>query len=267
MKNFLILFLLPFSMFGFSQNDTEKMKTTLDSISKEADMLYNYEKVAWNSTDLLMSDTKLKQKYGGYIIYHSNDTIFATFLDKEQRNKIAKYTYTTKNLSKPTQSNFDSESLSKNESDLLHIKLKIVDQLSDEKYNVGFPEGFNPNLVLFKDTNEYRLYIIMGTSKGNVIPFGNDYVFRADMQGTIVNWTKFHSRMIPTQTQIPNEGKVVSAIHSHLKSTPYITATDICTFRLYAELYGIKEFMVLSTALGVYFKYNIDTNTIEVTNP
>lgn len=40
-----------------------------------------------------------------------------------------------------------------------------------------------------------------------------------------------NSRMIPAQSKGPNGEKVVSGIHSHLKTTPYITATDICTFR------------------------------------
>ena len=29
----------------------------------------------------------------------------------------------------------------------------------------------------------------------------------------------------------------------------------------------MKEFMVLSTALGIYFKYDIDKNEIEITEP
>ena len=107
----------------------------------------------------------------------------------------------------------------------------------------------------------------MGTSESGIIPFGNDYLFQSDLDGNIVKWKKFHSRIIPAQTEMPNGEKVILAVHSHLKSTPYITATDVCTFRLYGRLYGMKEFMVLSTATGKYFKYNIDTNKIEITEP
>jgi len=63
--------------------------------------------------------------------------------------------------------------------------------------------------------------------------------------------------MIPTQAIGPNGEKVVSATHSHLKTTPYITATDICTFRLYAGLCDMEEFIVLCTATGKYYKSSL----------
>lgn len=265
MKKISIIIFGLISIISFSQ---EKLKKSiLDSIVKEADLLYNYEKVAWNTTDLLMSKRKLKKNYGGYVIYHSNDTIYASFIDKDQEKRIAKYSFTTSDLKSPFESNFDLIQLSESEKELLNIKIKIINQLSDQKYEVGFPQGFNPNLVLLKDKSEYRLYILMGTSESNIIPFGNDYLFKTDLNGEIKDWKKLHSRVIPTQTEMPNGGKVISAVHSHLKTTPYITATDICTFRLYGELYGMKEFMVLSTTIGKYFKYNIDENKITITEP
>jgi hypothetical protein len=70
--------------------------------------------------------------------------------------------------------------------------------------------------------------------------------------------------VIPAQSKGPNGEKVVSAIHSHLKTTPYITATDICTFRLYGELCEMDEFSVYSPALGKYFKYRLKENKIEI---
>ncbi len=263
-KIFALLFGL-FSIISFSQDKSER--AILDSITREADLLYKYEKVAWHSTDLFKLKRELMKNYGGYIIYHSNDTIYASFIDKKREKRIAKYSFTTSNLELPFDANFDSIELSAIEKKLLNIKIKILSQLADKKYEVGFPRGFNPNLVLLKDENDYRLYILMGTTKSNVIPFGNDYLFKTDLNGEIKDWKKFHSRIIPIQTDMPNgeEGKVVSAIHSHLKTTPYITATDICTFRLYGKLHGMKEFMVLSTALGKYLKYNVDENKITIT--
>jgi hypothetical protein len=264
-KNILLLFSLIITSLCYSQSDT--LQNKLNSIIKEADLLYNYEKVAWNASDLLMSKSKLKKKYGGYIIHHSNDTIYASFIDKSQKNRIAKYSFIESNLNEPFEFNFDINSLSEIEQEYLDVKIKIIEQLSDPKYEVGFPEGFNPNLVLLKESDEFKLYILMGTTQPNLIPFGNDYLFRSDLTGKITDWQKFHSRIIPAQSKMPDGSIVISAVHSHLKSTPYITATDICTFRLYGSLFGMKEFMVLSTALGKYFKYNIDTNKIEVTEP
>jgi hypothetical protein len=104
----------------------------------------------------------------------------------------------------------------------------------------------------------------MGTYKSGIIPFGNDYLFKADYSGNIVEWKKFHSRLIPAQMEIPESGKIISAMHSHLRTTPHITATDICTFRLYAEFSKIKSFIVYSPAIGKSMEYDINDNTIKI---
>ena len=261
----ILLILATISFNAVSQNDNLQFK--LDSIVEEANLLYNYEKSVWNSSDLLMSDEKLKENYGGYITYHSNDTIFVTFTDKDQINRIAQYIFIDKDLDSPIKTNFEVSELNKVEKEYSEMKNKILNQLSDSKYEVRIPRDFNPNFVLLKEQEGFKLYILMGTSESGVIPFGNDYLFNTDKKGNIEKWRKFHSIMIPTYSEGPNGEKVVSTFHSHLKSTPYITATDICTFRLYGELCGMKEFTVLCTATEKYYKYSIDTNKIEITKP
>jgi len=231
MKRIAILFLFVIIAFNtFSQEENLQFK--LDSIVKEADLLYRYEKVAWNSSDLFMLDSKLKKNYGGYLIFQSNDTIFATFNDKSQKEKIAKYYFTNADVNFPFKTEVEVSALTKTEQELLNIKTKIINQLYDKKYEVTIPQGFNPNIELIKEKDGYKLYMIMGTPEPGIISFGNDYLFRADLEGNIIGSKKFHSRMIPAQSKGPNGEVVVSAIHSHLKTTPYITATDICTFRL-----------------------------------
>ena len=54
-------------------------------------------------------------------------------------------------------------------------------------------------------------------------------------------------------------------VHSHLKYEPFISATDICTFRLYYNKTGSTKFAVYSTALSMYFIYELATNTITPT--
>lgn len=260
----LLILTLNISFSVFSQ---ENLQAKFDSIITEADLLYRYEKSVWNSTDLLMANNKLKKNYGGYVVSHSNDTVFVTYIDKKQKESIARYQYVSNELTKPSNISIEVSTLTSLEQELLDIKIKLIKQLSDSKYGVTIPQGFSPNFVLIKGANEFKLYILMGTSDAGVIPFGNDFLFKADKAGTITEWKKFHSRMIPAFSKGPNGEKVISAIHSHLKTTPYITATDICTFRLYGELCGLEEFMVLCTATDKYYKYNLKSNTIEITEP
>lgn len=263
-KKSILLLVLTISMKLFSQETNIQKK--MDSILNEADRLYRHEKTVWNSTDLLMRNKKLKKNYGGYIVSELGDTTLVTYLDKSQKKSLIRYRYLNNNPEKPISTAFENTALSRQEKELLDIKVGILGKLSDTKYGVTIPDGYEPNFVLLKDADTFRLYIIMGSSKAGIVPFGNDYLFESDASGAITGWKKFHSRMIPVYCNWPEEKKVVSAIHSHLKTTPYITATDICTFRLYGAFCGLEEFMIYSTATGKYYKYDIKTNTIEITD-
>jgi len=262
-KTVVFLFLAALVLNTYSQEENLQIK--LDSIVKEADLLYSYEKAVWISTDLLMESKNLKKNYGGYVVHHSNDTVFVTYFNKSLKQRIALYCFVSSDLNNPFQTNVETNALTGIEQELVNVKLKIVEQLSDKEYQVSIPNGFNPNFVLIKNNAGYKLYLILGTSEPGIIPFGNDYIFNADQNGNIVSWKKFHSRVIPVQSKGPDGQKVLSSVHSHLKSTPYITATDICTFRLYAGLCGMEEFMVLCTATGKNYKYSMKTNKIVLT--
>lgn len=157
----------------------------------------------------------------------------------------------------------ESSPLSITEKELLDIKVNMQNQLSDSKYNVTIPQGFNPNFVLIKDDTIFKLYLIMGTSESGVIPFGNDYLFKANSKGEIIYWNKFHSRMIPIMAEF-NGQKVTESSHSHLRTTPYITATDICTFKLYAQYTDLEKFSVYSPAIGKTMTYILKTNKVEI---
>lgn len=257
----ILIFLVTLFLNAFSQN--ENLQVKFDSIIAEADLMYKYEKAVWNSTDLLMADKKLKKNYGGYVVRHSVDSIFVTYLDNNQKESIAQFVYVSTNLNKPYHIRMESSPLSVLEKELLDIKVKMINQLSDSKYNVRIPQEFNPNFVLIKEDTIFKLYLIMGTSESGVIPFGNDYLFKANSKGEITFWEKFHSRMIPTMAEF-NGQKVTESSHSHLRTTPYITATDICTFRLYAQYTELEKFSVYSPAIGKTMTYILKTNKIEI---
>jgi hypothetical protein len=259
-----LIFLLAVSSYSQTEIKAEVLKSKLDSIIVEADLLYSYEKVAWKASDIIMQNQSLKQSLGGYFVYHSEDSVFGVFLDKSLKKRIAKYTFTKTDLNVPSNSNYDFVELSPKENELLEIRNTIINQLSNPNYQVTITNGYNPNLVLIKEQTGYKFYIMMGTNHPEIIPFGNDYLFKTNKKGIITSWRKFHRNIIPAQTKMVDGSEVKSVIHSHLRTTPLITATDICTFRLYAELYKMDEFKVLSTALGKYFTYLLKTNTIEV---
>jgi hypothetical protein len=264
-KQILLLFVLASTViYGQVKFSKEEIKRKNDSILVEANLLYQYEKVAWVSTDYAHELNEVNKKFGGYFIYQSGDTIKSIILDKKQENCIYDMSYIN-NFTTPTKELLVSRALNEKEKELISLKNKLTDQIFTPKYEISIVDGYSYNFQLIPYELGYKLYMISGTSKSDVIPFGNDYIFFADKNGIISSWRKFHSRLISMPTKY--EGETVRGItHSHLVKEPFITATDICTFRLYGSISGIKMFKVLSTALSKVFTYELESNTIKVEN-
>ena len=223
----------------------------LDSILAESDLLYKYEKSAWLSTDYAVGNPFIREKMGRqHFTYEYSDGIKTIILNSEHDKVVAEYHF---------KNNFDAldsysvieRNLTELESKLISTRNNILNKIiSERKYDIfsPIPRGFALNFVLIPFGEKYKFYILTGTTLNKIIPFGNDFLFITDQDGNVESWQKFHSRFLAMQTEIDGE-KVLNSIHSHLETTPFITATEIATFKLYAPLYDIPSFSILSTAL------------------
>lgn len=248
------------SSYSFCQGLTDsEIKIKLDSILAEGNLLFRYEKAVWVASDLGKENAQLKDFTGETLAYQDQNKIVVALLNKE---KECLATYSFENPSSQPNYQQNTRKLNQDELKLYNIKSKIIDEISKEKYRITAYENYGLNLVLIPEKNSYKLYIVNGTSLRNVIPFGNDYLFETDAEGNIIKWKKFHSRLIADKTALPDGGKATRLTHSHLKTTPFITATDICTFKLYAESNGQNEFQVY--AGGHYYSYNLKNDTLEL---
>lgn len=264
MKHIFSLFLIftSFIIFGQDQKFTDQeIQQKLDSIKAEGNLLFSMENASWNSSDLAREHKKIAKKLGGYLTYKNNDTVKTVFLNKSQNLIIAEYSF--KNDSKkPVKENFKERNLNPTETTLSNVRAKLISQLSAPKHEVGVPEGFNLNIITIPFNENYKNYIITGASEHGVIPFGNDYLFITDKDGNITSNKKFHSRFIPTMTKMQDGSAIASSTHSHIRTNPFISATDICTFKLYAPFSNLEEFSIYSPALGCYIKYNYKKDTV-----
>ena len=239
-----------------------ELKAQLDSVLVEAHLLYKYEKAAWISTDLAMGDQAIKNDFAGYLTYEKQGKIKVIILGKQSQNCIAEYSFGN-DFNKPESAKTKSRKTSNKEKKLIDIRTKIWSGIIDNKYAVALPpDGFALNAILIPVAKKYKFYIITGATLRNVIPYGNDYLFIVDKNGEIENWQKFHSRLIPAETEV--NGHKVNVAHSHLKTTPLITATDICTFMLYAPLYDLDILSVFSPAIKKNMKYSLKEDKITV---
>ena len=256
---FLFLTLIASGQENISDSEI-KLKT--DSILTEGNLLYKFERAAWVSTDMAMARTDIKNRYGGYLIYQTEDTVKSIVFEKGINECIYELQFTT-DFSNPYKEIVGNRQLTENENKLQLLKLKITDEALSAKYDVTCPEGYSLNMQLIPYNIGYKLYILSGTSQTDLVPLGNDYVFFANTSGEINSWRKFHSHLIYSPTQY-NGKQIVGLMHSHLKTEPYITATDICTFKLYAEFCLLDNFEILSTALSKYFKYDLKEDKIDI---
>ncbi|HCO66553.1 MAG TPA: hypothetical protein DIT04_02195 [Dysgonomonas sp.] len=262
-KNLLVLCLLLFSSILVSQTISlpeKELTAKLDSILKEANMLYQYEKAAWNGCDLAIANDEVKLGFRGYFVYQTDEGIHTIILGENFETSIAEYIFKD-DFTNPYVIKTEKRPLSNKEKALISIRGKIIENISSDKYEVGVPDGFNLNLILLPFADLYKLYIITGTPQSDIIPFGNDYLFISDKNGNIESYKKFHSRLIPAYIQ-HDDKMIISVTHSHLRDNPLITATDICTFKLYAPLYNMNSFSVYSPAIGKYMEYNIIDDNI-----
>ena len=259
---YLLIFLLSFSSLAVSQNLTDrKLKTKLDSILVEGNLLYYYEKATWVAYDMAYSDPLVKSKFESYLTYQTGKAIKTIILGKNLEKCVAEYTFIT-DYDTPDFTQFIERPLSPYEKKLIYMRERMMNQLGKEEYDIQVPEGFSLNFILLPFEKKYKLYILTGTSQPNIIPFGNDYLFIADDYGNIEKWRKFHTGLIPTEVE--SNDKNTQIFHTHTSANPLISSTDICTFMLYGPLYDLEEFIVVSKDRDML--YEMESNTILVKN-
>ncbi|MBP2616518.1 hypothetical protein [Chryseobacterium jejuense] len=266
MKQIIKFFFIFIPAITFAQDlkySEKDLQHKLDSIKTEAHLLFSHENASWHAGDLANSNPKLRENMGSYLTYQSKDIMKTVFLNKDQSKIIAEYDFKN-NQKSPVKESFTQRELNDTESSLKNIHSVVIPQLSDPKYEVALPQGYSLNMILIPFNENYKIYLISGTSQSGIIPFGNDYLFVSDKKGNIISNQKIHSRLVPAQASMGDGNIATMVTHSHLKTNPFISATDICTFKLYAPLTKLEEFSVYSPALGTYMKYNYKTDTIEV---
>ncbi len=243
----------------------KRIRAINDSIVKEADLLYRYERAAWIGTDLAFAHERIRFEIQNYIVYQTDDTIRTVFTDSECRAVMSILSIGPH--SEICAVDTVRRALSEQENKLLDIKLRMLDKIAWGEIDIECPTGYSLNHILIPDREGYRFYVLTGTFLQKVIPLGNDRLFRLDRNGEIVSSRKYHSQLIPMNTDDRNDqqNNVTGLLHSHLKHEPFISPTDICTFRLYGPYYaGMRKLVVYSTALRRFFIYDLNENTISI---
>lgn len=262
MKTTILLCLLSI---GLAKGQDYTTPEKLDSVIAEANKIYHYERVAWQSSDLVRTIPSLRDSLAGYIVYEAGDTLVCGYLNLTQDKIMVQYDFVKGDLTEPVSVITKPRPITSFENKLVIAKNLMVEQaIEGAKIDFYIPEGNSINLVLFPIEKGYRMYFLSGIGKSDVIPFGNDVMLEANKSYQLIKVIQFHSGPLNTPTKM--EGMEVSKLtHSHRKENPYIPATEICTFRLYAPFSKLKEFSIYIKT-GQTLTYHLEDNQITVDN-
>ena len=232
-----------------------------DSIIDEGNLLYLHDKLNWVATDAYRQQCSSKTASLAVTGMLNDSLLSAIMIDVDQMKCVFECRL---NLNTGDIETFNLvRGLTPKEITRAERQVVLLEKLSemDGIGNVAEAGNLNVDVVEINDKLT-RVYLLQGTNKSKLIPFGNDYSFDFDTSGNLIARRKYHNSFIPIDFS-GKEGNIRKCTHSHLDDNPYITPTDIATFLLYGhDLYGMKTFSVYSKALQCYFAYNADTATI-----
>jgi len=232
-----------------------------DSVIDEGYTLYYHDKLNWVMGDAYKQMCSSKTASMS-IVGQLNDTLMSgVMIDVDEMKCVFECRL---NLNTGEFEPFDLvRGLTPKEIARAELQVDLLDKVSELDGVVSIKEAGNLNAnVVEISPSLTRVYLLQGTNKSKLIPFGNDYSFDFDAAGMLIARRKYHSTFIPIDFS-SKDGNIRKCTHSHLDDNPYITPTDIATFLLYGhDLYGMKTFSIYSKAFNCYFTYNVETATI-----
>lgn len=251
-----------FSCFSLAQRPAMHVINAVnDSVIDEGNTLYLHDKLNWVMSDAYKQMCSSKTASLS-VVGQLNDTLLSgIMIDVDQMKCVFECRL---NLNTGDFEPFDLvRGLTPKEIVRAERQLTLLEKVSDLDgiYNVMEAGNLNADVVEI-NPNLTRVYLLQGTDKSKLIPFGNDYSFDFDATGNLLARRKYHNSFIPIDFS-GKEGNIRKCTHSHLDDNPYITPTDIATFLLYGhDLYGMKTFSIYSKAFNCYFTYNADNDNI-----
>lgn len=269
MRNLLFILLGFIFSFGFSQ-DNRTFDQINDSIMREARIIYQYDKAFNMASEAIDANRSLRRSAGEILVMPKDDVVHALIFSKSNPESLVAEMKLGENPEDSVAFAVKTRAASEEELDFYHLKHFVMNNVQ-AKYDLNFGDRdtyLNPIFFPFKEKIRgtevllYKLYLTTETNAANMIPFGRDYMFIADSQGSILYNLQFNLYMpMPISTEISETGIVEI---EYLEREPYITPTDIYLFNKYGAPRGLNSLRVHSTALGVVFQYDWDRDDLNV---
>ena len=236
---------------AFNACAQENLQKIASAIRTEATILYRSETASWYGTDLLTQNYKDDlDKIGGYVSYAEDSYEKCIFFSREDSPKVIMTILFDSKL-EPGKATYSLMKRAFTPIERELYSLRIITQKEVLK-DTSFFETYsntNYNFIPVVDNGVKKVYILTGTSKNDVVVFGNDYLLTFGNDNKLIDRKKLHRNILPTPygSKADTAKTVVGSMHTHLPGTSdYMTVTDLCTLMLYAKATGWETYSVVS---------------------
>jgi len=244
MKKLFTLILL----FILSHNATAQkndLKQIADSIKAEGEMLYRSEWASGHSTQIFTSSFGGKKLLsGGYFSFERKQGMTTIFFSKNE-DPVVLATVTFDHGLDSSQYVIDTTTrkFTKNEKEFYAIRSKAAKAILNDTL-FKFYQHASLNLVPIIKNGVKKVYVITAQTVLDEVLLGNDYLINFNKDNEIIKKTKLHNNLIPLGTG--GQDAIKASSHQHLgKTSLFITATDICAFKLWkAKTTWVISFVV-----------------------
>ena len=236
------------TLFILAQNATaqkNRLRQIADSIYAEGEMLYRSEWASGHSTQIFASSFGGKKLLsGGYFSYETNKKMTTIFFSKNEDPVVLATVKFDHGLDSSKYSiGTTTRKFTENEKEFYIIRSKAAQAvLTDTLFK--FYQNTSLNLVPIIKNGTKKVYVITAQTAPDAVLLGNDYLINFDKDNDIIKKTKLHNNLIPLGTG--GKEAIKASSHQHLGETsPFITATDICAFKLWkAKTTWVISFVV-----------------------
>lgn len=236
------------TLFILAQNATAQknaLRQIADSINAEGEMLYHSEWASGHSTQIFASSFGGKKLLsGGYFSYETKKEITTIFFSKNEDPLVLATVKFDHGLDSSKYSiDTTTRKFTENEKEFYTIRSKAAQAvLNDTLFK--FYQNTSLNLVPIIKNGTKKVYVITAQTAQDEVLLGNDYLINFNKDNDIIKKTKLHNNLIPLETG--GKETIKASSHQHLGETsPFITATDICAFKLWrAKITWVISFVV-----------------------
>lgn len=238
------------------------LKHIADSINAEGEMLYRSEWASGHSTEIFTSGFGAKKMLsGGYFSYETPKGMATIFFSKNEDPVVLATVKFDHGLDSSKYSiDTTTRKFNEVEKDFCAIRSKAAQVvLNDTLFK--FYQNTSLNLVPIIKNGAKRVYVITAQTVPDEVLLGNDYLINFDKDNNIIKKTKLHNNLIPLATG--GKDPIKASSHQHLGETsPFITATDICAFKLWkSKTTWVISFVVSAGYVSAWY---FDDGSLEI---